>query len=98
MAEKAKIILKKQSSKQSKFPPHSPAVESVKPTLPSQNVSNQNCDTLSLKHLSILLRNWRELLAEWERGVGGGGGISELWETIGLPFSFYNGAERNKET
>lgn len=97
MAEKAKIILKK--AKQVS-PMHNTAVESVKHTLPSQSVSNQNCDTLSLKHLSILLCNWRELLAEGEgeRRVGGGRGISELWETIGLPFSFYNGAERNKET
>lgn len=31
-------------------------------------------------------------------GGGRGEGISELWETIGLAFSFYNGAEPNKET
>lgn len=80
--------------KKKQLSPHSLAVKSVKPNQPSENVCNQDCDTLSLKHLSILLRNWKELWAERGRGEG----ISELWETIGLAFSFYNGAEPNKET
>lgn len=53
--------------------------------------------TLSLKRLPILLCNLTELLAQRASSTERGG-ISELWETIGLCFSFYNGAEPNKET
>ena len=98
-SRKAKNNLEKGKKKKKK--PHSPAVKSVKPNQPSENVCNQDCDTLSLKHLSILLRNWKELYAQRERGRRRRRrreGISELWETIGLAFSFYNGAEPNKET
>lgn len=70
VAGEPKIILKK-ARKKKQVSPHSPAVKSVKLNQPSENVCNQDCDTLSLKHLSILLRNWKELWAERGREEGG---------------------------
>lgn len=78
-------------------PPYNCAVQCDKPSVLFEDAWNQNRDTLSLKRLPILLCNLKELLAQRASSTERGG-ISELWETIGLCFSFYNGAEPNKET
>ena len=94
-SRRAKNNLEKSEKKKSKFPHTAPQLNLSNSTSP-----RKMCATRTVTHCHWNIFPFCCVIGRscGPREGGRREGISKLWETIGLAFSFYNGAEPNKET